>query len=152
MKKKIPSALENLIKECYDLNEINFANAKTALSRVTFECTLKYVIENTRYNGKKTLNQANKIRPAYYTNNNKKRAYTNFDEMKNKFTDLIEDTGMKKAFENFKLQTPHQIIHNYNVRAIPSDSKALCDNLIPLLEFLLQEEIDLINSLDLSKL
>ena len=72
--------------------------------------------------------------------------------MKNKFTDLIKDIGIKKSFENFNLQTPHQIIHNYNVRAIPSDAKALCDNLIPLLEFMLQEENDLLNSLDLSKL
>jgi ABC-type uncharacterized transport system YnjBCD substrate-binding protein len=65
---------------------------------------------------------------------------------------LITDVGIRKAFENFDLQTPHQIIHNYRVAAVPANAKALCDNLIDLLEFMLQEEIDLINSLDSTKL
>ena len=89
---------------------------------------------------------------AYNSNKGKLLPYTNFDTLKTKFTELITDTGIRKAFEDFDLQRPHQIIHNYNVRAIPTDSKALCDNLIPLIEFMLQEESDLLTSINMSKL
>lgn len=151
-RKKIPSALENLIKECYDLDQNNFANAKMALTRVAFECTLKYVIENTsKKNGNKFVN-SNQFRPAMYNNQGNKLKYTNFDVMKNKFTELIKETSFRKAFEDFDLERPHQIIHNYMVGAVPADSKSVCDNLIHLLEFMLQEEEDLINSLDISRL
>ena len=50
------------------------------------------------------------------------------------------------------LQRQHQVIHNYRVGAVPSDAKAICDNLIDLLEFMLQEETDLVSGLDLSKI
>ena len=151
-RKKIPSALENLIQECYNLGQDNFPNAKTALTRVAFECTLKYVIENTKKSNGKALKTSNHFNLAYKSNKGKALPYTNFDVLKSKFTELISDTGIRKAFENFDLQRPHQIIHNYNVRAVPSDAKAICDNLIPLIEFMLQEENDLISSLNLTKL
>lgn len=150
-RKQIPSALKKLIDECYNLNENNFANAKTALTRVTLECTLKYVVENTNKMNGKPIKNSNHFQPAFY-NNSKPRKYTDFDTLKSKFTELITDTGVKKAFENFDIQNPHQIIHNYHVTAVPANAKALCDNLIDLLEFMLQDETDLINSLNMGKL
>ena len=151
-RKKIPSALENLIQECYNLGQDNFPNAKMALTRVAFECTLKYVVENTKKSNGKAVKTSNHFNLAYKTNKGKTLPYTNFNVLKSKFTELISDTAVRKAFENFDLENPHQIIHNYNVRAVPSDAKAICDNLIPLIEFMLQEESDLMASLNLTKL
>lgn len=150
-RKKIPAPLERLIKECYDLDQNNFANAKTALTRVTFECTLKYVIENTFQKNGKSLAKLNYFRFAYYNSKGEKLLYTNFEYLKTRFSELIINTGIRKAFENFDLQRLHQIIHNYHVGAIPADAKYICDNLIVLLEFMLQEENELLSSIDTSK-
>lgn len=151
-RQNVPSALDRLINECYDLNQDNFANAKTALTRVSLECTLKYVIENTKHNGKTNISKSTFFQKAYYDKHGTKLPYTNFEVLKNKFTELIKEKGIRKALENFDLDNPHQIIHNYMVGAIPADAKGLCDNLTPLIEFLLQDENDLLSSLDLTKL
>ena len=151
-RKQVPAALDNLIKECYNLDHNNFSNAKTALTRVSFECTLKYIVENTKYDPKKNISESNYLKKAFFDGKGNKLSFTNFEVLKTKFTELIKNTGKRKAFENFNLDNPHQIIHNYNVGALPNDAKSLCDNLIPLLEFMLQEEKDLLNSLDLTKL
>lgn len=151
-RKQIPSALKKLIDECYNLDENNFANAKTALTRVTFECTLKYIIENTNKTNGKPISSSNHFASAFRDRKGNALVYTNFDALKTKFSELITDISIKKAFESFDLQNPHQIIHNYRVGAVPADAKALCDNLIDLLEFMLQEETHLMNSLDITKL
>lgn len=151
-RKKIPIPLKKLIDECYNLDENNFANAKTALTRVTLECTLKYVVENTNKLNGKPLSTSNHFALAYKDKKGNPKPYTDFDTLKSKFTVLIKDTGIRKAFENFDIQNPHQIIHNYRVAAVPTTAKALCDNLIDLIEFMLQDETDLLNSLDSSKL
>ena len=151
-RKQIPSALKKLIDECYNLDENNFANAKTALTRVTFECTLKYIVENTNKANGKPINSSNHFATAFKDRKGNALIYTNFDTLKTKFSELITDTGIKKAFEDFDLQNSHQIIHNYRVSAVPANAKALCDNLIDLLEFMLQEEANLIEILDLTKL
>lgn len=151
-RKGIPSALHGLIQECYDLNQDTFANAKTALTRVSFECTLKYVVENTKYDSKNELSKSAFFSSAFYDKGGKRLKFTNFENLKNKFSELIINNGVRNAFRSFDLNTPHQIIHNYNVVAVPSEARALCDNLVPILEFLLKEEGDLLNGLDLSKL
>jgi hypothetical protein len=151
-RKQIPSALKKLIDECYNLDENNFANAKTALTRVSFECTLKYIIENTKKQNGKPIKSSNHFILAFKDRKGNALTYTNFDTLKTKFTELITDVSIKKAFEDFDIQNPHQIIHNYRVAAVPANAKALCDNLIDLLEFMLQEEADLFNSLDSTKL
>ncbi|SDR87261.1 hypothetical protein SAMN04487764_0904 [Gillisia sp. Hel1_33_143] len=150
-RKKIPAPLENLIKECYNLDQNNFPNAKTAMSRITFECTLKFIVENTDKGNGKALKTSNHFQDVYFKKG-KPTLYTDFDKLKSKFTELIKDTGTKKAFEDFNLQNSHQIIHNYHVRAVPANAKGLCDNLIVLIEFMLQEESDLLQSLDQSKI
>lgn len=151
-RKQIPPALKKLIDECYDLDENKYANAKTALTRVTLECTLKYIVENTYKANGKPLKSSNHFDLSFKDRKGNNLTYTNFDNLKLKFTDLIKDVGIKKAFEDFDIQNPHQIIHNYRVAAVPANAKALCDNLIDLLEFMLQEEADLVTSLDSSKL
>lgn len=151
-RKKIHSPLKNLIDECYSLDENNFANAKTALTRVTLECTLKFVVENTNKPNGSPIKTANHFDLAFKDKRGNPLPYTNFDILKSKFSELIKDTGIRKAFENFDIQNPHQIIHNYRVAAVPANAKALCDNLIDLIEFMLQDETDLLNSLDLTKL
>tara|TARA_R110000868_G_scaffold410693_5_gene699838 strand:- start:14902 stop:16428 length:1527 start_codon:yes stop_codon:yes gene_type:complete len=151
-RKQIHSPLKKLIDECYNLDENNFANAKTALTRVTLECTLKFVVENTNKTNGNPIKTANHFDLAFKDRKGNPLPYTNFDTLKSKFSELIKDTGIRKAFENFDIQNPHQIIHNYRVAAVPATAKALCDNLIDLIEFMLQDETDLLNSLDLTKL
>ncbi|QTD38030.1 hypothetical protein JL193_01625 [Polaribacter batillariae] len=151
-RKQIPSALKRLIEETYKLDQNNFANAKTALTRVSFECTLKFIVENTNKTNGKPINTSNHFALAYKSKSHKPLPYTNFDILKTKFTELITNTGIRKAFEDFDLQRSHQIIHNYRVGAVPADAKGICDNLIDLIEFMLQDENDLLNSIDLAKL
>jgi hypothetical protein len=150
-RKKLPRPLLELINECYNLNKEKFPNAKIALTRVSLECSLKFVVDKTQYKNKE-LREYDIFRSAFFDGKGNHLAYTNFDCLKIKFTELITDTGIKKAFVEFNLDNPHQIIHNYNVGAIPSNAQVLCDNLIPLLDFLLQDEDDLLSSLDLLKI
>lgn len=121
------------------------------MSRVALEGVMKYVVENTEYVPGKTLSKSQ-----YFTNAYCKKGVqlpaTNFGKLKELFSQLILDTGMRKAFIDFSLDRPHQIIHNYNVGAIPADAVSICDNLIPLLEFMLQDKQDLLSQLDKNKL
>lgn len=150
-RKGIPRTIDRLVAECYQLDAIYFTNSKTAMSRVVFEGVMKYVVENTKYATGKTLSKS-----SYFQNAYKKRGVplptTNFDKMKELFSQLILDTGTRKAFIDFSLARPHQIIHNYHVGAVPADATTICDNLIPLIEFMLQEEQDLLSQLDKNKL
>lgn len=150
-RKEIPPNLKSLIVECYNLGANNFPNAKTALTRVSLECTLKYVVENTTYKNKK-LSDLKIFYEAFFDKKGNRRTFTNFTVLKTKFEELINKTSIKKAFQNFNLDNPHQIIHNYHVGAVPKDAMALCNNLMPLLEFLLQDEDNLLQSLNLGKL
>ncbi len=151
-RKGIPKPLDRLIQECYNLDCNNFPNAKMALARVSFECTLKYVVENTKYNSKNKIFESPFFKEAFFYQKGQRRKFTNFEALKNKFADLIQNIGKRKAFESFDLDKLHQIIHNYNVRAIPANAEAVCGNLIFLLEFMLRDEKDLLSSLDLTKL
>lgn len=151
-RKSIPRTVDQLVFECYNLDSMYFTNSKVAMTRVTFECVLKYIIEQTEYAPGKKLSQSAYFRNAYFDRHGNKLTTTNFDKLKDLFGQLVLDTGIRRAIEDFKLDRPHQIIHNYNVGAIPADATAITDNLIPLLEFMLQEEQDLLNGLDKNKL
>lgn len=151
-RKKIPSGLKRRIDECYKLDENNFANSKYAAARVAFECTLKYVVAETFKQNGKPLKISSYFNKAFRNSNGGTLPYTRFDELSSLFVGLIIDNSMKKTFQNFKLDDINQAIHNYQVTPYQADAKSLCDNLIPLLEFMLQEESDLLNSLDITKL
>jgi len=147
----IPAPLKKVIDECYDLNEQTFTNAKIAMSRVVFECCLKYVVEETKYKNK-LLRDYSYFKNAFFDKQGQKLKWTNFTKLKELFQTLIKNTGKFQSFKNFDLETPHQIIHNYNIAGLVKDSKTLCDNLIPLVEFMLDSETNLFNSIDIKKL
>ncbi len=147
----IPAPLKKIIDECFDLNEQTFTNAKMAMCRVVFECCLKYITEETKYKGA-ILSSNAYFHDAFFEKNGTKRKWTNFTKLKELFENLVNSTGKKKAFKSFDLDIPHQIIHNYNVAGLVRDSKTLCDNLIPLIEFMLESEANLFTSLDTTKL
>lgn len=102
-RKKIPSPLKKLIDECYNLDENNFANAKTALTRVTLECTLKFVVENTNKPNGNPIKTANHFDLAFKDRKGNPLLYTNFDTLKSKFTALIVDTGIRNTFGVYDL-------------------------------------------------
>ena len=150
-RKQVAPKLKHLIDECYDLDNNGFANAKVALSRVAFESVLKYVIEETNYNRKKLRNY-NHFRLAFYDRRGNPHKYTNFTKLREKFIELIRDNNTKRAFENFDLDRLHQIIHNYKLGAGPNDARTVSENLIPLIEFMLQDISDFFASIDTGKL
>ncbi len=150
-RKQVAPKLKRLIDECYSLDNNNFPNAKIALSRVVFESVLKYVLEETKYKGKK-LRSYDHFRLAFYDNRNNPRKYTNFTVLREKFIELIKDSDTKKAFEQFDLDRLHQIIHNYKSGAVPNDARTVAENLIPLVEFMLQDTNDFLALLDQNKL
>ena len=147
----IPGPLKKVIDECYDLNEQIFTNAKIAMCRVAFECCLKYVVEETKYNSK-LLRDNTYFKDAFFDKSGNKLKWTNFTKLKELFENLIKNTGKSQAFKTFELEKPHQIIHNYNIAGLVKDSKTLCDNLIPLIEFMLDSETNLFSKLDTTKL
>ena len=145
-RKKIPSGLKNRIDEYFKILDSSTApNAKIAMARVTYECILKYIVDHTKH-GKIILFKSG------YFGSVKTKPFTDFNELNRKFVDLILDTGIKKAFENFEFEKMHQVIHNYNVSGKTLDANQIKDNFIPLVEFMLQNESDLLNSLDLIKI
>lgn len=146
----IPAPLKKVIDECYGLSEINFTNSKIAMSRVVFECCLKYVIEETEYNNKKLRDYDHFAH--IFPNDDEHRKWTNFKKLKEQFEILIENKGKKQAFQNFELEALHQVIHNYNVAGLIKDSKTICANLVVLIEFMLEAEHNFLNSLDLKKI
>ncbi|RJQ36700.1 hypothetical protein C4552_02285 [Candidatus Parcubacteria bacterium] len=150
-RKQVAPKLKRLVNECYNLDNSQFANAKVALVRVTFEAVLKYVVAETKYKNKE-LASYNNFHSAFYDRHGRRNTYTNFAVLKEKFTELITDTGTKNAFRGFDLEKLHQVVHNYKVGASASDARTQGENLIPLIEFMLQEPNDLLSSLDTNKL
>lgn len=144
----IPGPLKKVIDECYDLNELNFTNSKIAMTRVAFECCLKYVIEETKYNNI-LLKDTNYFKGTFPPQSG---SWTNFKKLKTLFQGIVINTGKKQAFSNFDLDTPHQIIHNYNVSGLIREARTLCDNLIPLIEFMLDTESTFLANIDTSRL
>ena len=149
-RKLVPAKLKKIIDECYALDNEQFANTKVTLSRVVFETILKYVIKETRYKGKK-INSYNYFHSAFYDKKSP-RKYPNFKELRKKFIGLIKDGEIKSIFEQFDLEKLHATIHSYNYGAGPSDAKNVSENLLPLVEFMLDDVNDFLNSIEVTKL
>ncbi len=147
----IPAPLKKIIDECYDLNALTFTNSKIAMSRVVFECCLKYIIEETKYNSI-LLRDYSYFSGVFPNGTGQGRQWTDFKKLKNLFQELIKNVGKKQAFKNFDLETSHQIIHNYNIAGLVKEATNLCGNLIPLIEFMLDTESNLLASIDTQKL
>jgi hypothetical protein len=151
-RKGLEAGITKRIKECYSLKPDTFPNAKFAMARVTFECILKYIVDKTYYSKRSTMSKSNYFHKAYKKPDGTPLPSTNFDILKSKFTEIILDKGKRRAFEQFDLEGPHQVIHNYDYLGIPTDADTYTLNLIPLIDFMLQSEVDLLNSLDLTRL
>ncbi|HAA16069.1 MAG TPA: hypothetical protein DCE41_31940 [Cytophagales bacterium] len=144
--------IKSLIDETFKISKKEYPNGKIALIRISFECVLKYVLDETKKANGNPLSKSNHFRDAFFTKNHKRKEYTDFKILKKRFSELVIHTGVRKAFENFDLDLPHQIIHNYMVGGISENAQGMCDNLLPLIEFLLKEEEDFLSSLELSQL
>lgn len=148
----VPGGLMYLLNECKDLKAERFPNSKMAMCRVLFECTLKYIMEATVFNDK-PLKDWSYFSRAYYKKETKEPlSMIRMDELKKLFGDLIRENGKKACFQLFDLDIMHQVIHNKDYQARSMDATATYNNLIPILEFMLEDEQKLIASLDLSKL
>lgn len=145
-RKGVPPGLILRIREYYKIDSSSYPNAKVAMARVTFECVLKFVVESTKINGRTLLSKTPCFSAAYA-----RKPYTNFEKMKEAFTGLIINARAKGAFESFDLSHNHTIIHNYSVNADPILANTMSANLMPLIEFMLQDEADLLSSIDLNK-
>lgn len=146
-RKGLPPGLKSRIQEYFDINPLTQPNSKIAMARITFECVLKYVVENTKFNGKTTMNKVGHFGQVY-----RKPPFADFTLMKTKFSELILNTGDRSAFTAFDLDNLHTIVHNYKVNGISANAEQISNNLIGLIEFMLQSETDLLSSLDLTKL
>ncbi|SHH37909.1 hypothetical protein [Flavobacterium johnsoniae] len=86
-RKQLPPGLKARIDEYFDIDSAKMPNAKVAMARVTYECVLKYVVENTKSGAIKFSNSGH-FGTAYA-----RRPYTNFEEMNKKFIELIANSG-----------------------------------------------------------
>lgn len=145
-RKKLHPHLKARIDEYFkNLDSQSTPNAKMAMARVLYECVLKYTIDQTKHKNT-ILKNSGHFGSAY------KGRYTDFNELNKKFIELITDIGIRKAFINFDIEKMHQVIHNYNLSGKGIDAEEINNNLIPLIEFMLQDEPDLLSSLNLSKI
>ena len=151
-RKGVPTQIINRINECFKLDSATYPNAKTIMTRVVFECTLKWVVENTKFDGKKKLSDSKHFAQAFFSQKGTGIKETIFETLVKKFIELITVKGKKTAFQAFDRTTQHQIIHNPDVAASQKTSQTECENLIPLIEFLLQDETELLKKLDTGKL
>lgn len=151
-RKKVSGGLIYLLNECRDLKVERFPNSKIAICRILFECTLKYIMEATTFKGK-PLKEWSYFGRAYRNQSTgAPLGMVRMEELKKLFEDLIRDRGKKDCFTHFNLDIMHQVIHNKDYQALPTDASATYNNLIPILEFMLEDEQKLIDSLDLDKL
>lgn len=146
-RKGLPPGLRGRVQEYFIMDSTVFPNSKIAMARVTFECVLKYVVENTKFNGKTNMSKSGHFGQVY-----RRPPYSDFGIMKTKFIELIKNTGDSAAFAAFDLEKLHTIVHNYKVNALSLNAEQISHNLIVLVEFMLQDETDLLDSLDLTKL
>ncbi|KIQ22945.1 hypothetical protein RT99_05400 [Flavobacterium sp. MEB061] len=147
-RKQLPPGLKDRIDEYFkNLDSITAPNAKIAMGRVLFECIMKFVIEETKYNGRTLMSKSNYFNTVYSDTK-----FTDFRKMKHKFIDLITSTKDRNAILSFDLDHLHQVVHNYKVNGISTVGDQVSSNLIELVEFMLKDEADLLLSLDLTKL
>lgn len=151
-RKKLLPNIKKIINELYNIDGKSFPNAKHSFARIVFENVLKYVLERTTYSDSSGRNirlmDAKPLKNGMPKNSS---GYINFTNLKNNFINIVKNKGIQNALKNFDLENMNQTIHNYNTKVEESDARKETDNLIPIIEFLLQEEADLIANLDTSQ-
>jgi hypothetical protein len=148
-RKDIPPQVNNVMAELYSLKAQKYPNSKAAMTRIVLELALKYVVEKTKYDGINAMSNSKYFNKAFPSGQGQ---YTNFSLLKTLFSNLIKNTGVKKTLGNFDLDRPNQAIHNYHAGIVPVDAQKWSDNLIDILEFILDDEVELLKNLDLNKL
>ena len=148
-RKDIPPQVINVMNELYKLNPSTYYNSKAAMTRIVLELALKYVVEKTKYDEKHTMNKSSYFQKVFPPQSGQ---YTNATSLKDKFADIVNDTGIKKALKNFDLDKPSQAIHNYHIGISPLEATQWCNGLIDILEFILDDEVELLKNLNISKL
>lgn len=131
-----------MMKELYNIPK-DYPNAIIALSRAVLECIMKYVVEETKYNTK-LLKNTNHFQKLYSD-----KVYC--DKLKDKLSEVILDRKQKQALTQFDLDKLHAVMHNPDVIADYAMAQVQRTTLIPIIEFLLQDENDLFKKLDVSK-
>lgn len=142
-RKSCNPAVIDMMTELYSIPK-DYPNAIIALSRAVLECILKYVIEETKYKTK-LLKDTNHFQKVY----SKGRVYC--DDLKDKLSEAILNKKQKQALTQFDLDKLHAVMHNPNVIADSVLAQTQLTTLIPIIEFLLQDENDLFKELDVSK-
>jgi len=148
-RKDIPPQVNKVIEELYKLKSNVYSNSKAAMTRIALELSLKYVVENTKYDGTHTMDKSQFFKKVFPAQPGK---YTKASLLKEKFTELIKNTGIMKALKNFDLDRPEQAIHNYHSTIAPGDVTQWCNSLIDILEFILDDEVELLKNLDIARL
>jgi len=148
-RKDIPPQVINVMNELYKLNPSTYYNSKAVMTRIVLELALKYVVEKTKYDGKHTMNKSSYFQKAFPPQSGQ---YTNATLLKDKFTDIVNDIGIRKTLKNFDLDKPSQAIHNYHIGISPLEATQWCNGLIDILEFILDDEVELLKNLNIGKL
>ncbi len=142
-RKSCNPAVVHMMNELYSIPK-DYPNAIIALSRAVLECIMKYVVEETKYNNK-LLKNTNHFQKLY----SEPRVYC--DKLKDKLSETILNKKQKQTLTQFDLDKLHAVMHNPNVIADCALAQAQLTTLIPIIEFLLQDESDLLKELDVSK-
>lgn len=151
-RKQLSPNIKKIIDELYNMDGKSFPNAKYSFVRIVFENVLKYVLDETEYSdssGKRiSLKNTKPMKGGKCQNSS---GYDNFTNLKDNFANIVIERGVKNALKAFDLNRMNQTIHNCKVKVGELDAKTQTDNLMPIIEFLLQEEANLIAGLDTSK-
>jgi hypothetical protein len=148
-RKEIPPQVKKVMDELYELSSNKYYNSKAAMTRIALELALKFVVERTKYDGKHTMNKTPYFQNVFPP---KSGQYTDASSLKEKFADIVKDSGIRKTLKNFDLDKPSQAIHNYHVGIGPLDATQWCNGIIDILEFILDDEVELLKNLDILRL
>ena len=145
-RKKCNPNIVTIINELYRLSK-GYENSIIALSRAVLECVIKYVVEDTKYKTK-LLKNTTHFQSLYSAKD--KKIYC--EGLKNKFAEIIIDKKQRQSLQQFDLEKLHAVMHNPNITADLVLAENYRNQLIPIIEFLLDDEAELFNNLDVSKL
>mgnify|MGYP000068025376 CR=1 FL=1 len=145
-RKKCNPNIVTIINELYRLSK-GYENSIIALSRAVLECVMKYVVEDTKYKTK-LLKNTTHFQSLYSAKD--KKIFC--EGLKNKLAEIIIDKKQRQSLQQFDLEKLHAVMHNPNITADLVLAENYRNQLMPIIEFLLDDETELLNNLDVSKL
>ncbi len=151
-RKSLPRNLVKRIDEYFSLSVKDKPFTKVVMSRVIYECTLKYVLETTKYKNKTFLYRTTPFQKSYKDQKDGTKKYTKFSEVSTAFIELILQTSVKAIFDEFEMGHSHNIIHNFRAGTHVTKAEKFNEDILEIIEFLLQEEEEFLTNIDCSKL